>query len=209
MRARAWMAVGWAAVAAMTFAGATQAQDQAEGQPRGEGARALPPADQPIITRIPQPRLTVEGGAGVLGYTSGGAGIGVAWNARVTGTLSPRMAIEANYVGAANPIPRQDETLVMTSLDAGARYNILLPDEAPVVPFVVAGIGYAGWSGRNGDPFALTVPLTAGAERMLTRNIKVGARVNFKPAFFDQLGPGTDAPGGDTWSLSGHLGGGF
>ena len=208
MRARSWMAVGWAAVAAMTFAGAAQAQEAAR-EPPGEAGRGVPPADQPIITRIPQPRLAVEGGAGVLGYTGGGAGLGVAWNARVTGTLSPRLAIEANYVGAANQIPREDETLVMTSIDAGVRYNILLAENAPVVPFVVAGVGYAGWSGDNGDPFALTVPLTAGAERMLTRNIKVGARVGFKPAFFDRLGDEPDAPGGDTWSLTGHVGGGF
>lgn len=210
MRARQWMAVGWAAVATMALAGGAWAQGEAQGQPGGEArGGSMPPADQPIIQRIPTPRLVLEGGAGVLGYTGGAASVGPSWNARVTGTVSESFAIEGNYVGAANRAPRVEETLVMTAIDAGVRYNILAPDEGPVVPFVVAGIGYAGWSGENGDPFALTIPLTAGAERMLTRNIKVGARVGFKPAFFDHLGTGDEAPGGDTWSLTGHLGGGF
>lgn len=207
MRTRGRIAVGAAAVAMMMFAGAAQAQ-QPGGERAGWGSN-MPPADQPIITRIPEPRFTVEGGAGVLGYTGGTASLGPAWNVRVTGTLSPRWAVEANYVGAANEMSREgddDETLVMTSLDAGVRYSLLRAEDAPVVPFVAAGIGYAGWSGDDGDAFAVTIPLTAGAERMLTRNIKVGARVNFKPAFMDDLGGDS---GGDTWSLVAHLGGGF
>ncbi|MCC6555676.1 MAG: outer membrane beta-barrel protein [Polyangiaceae bacterium] len=179
---------------------------EAEAQPPGP---AVPPADQPIIKRIPPPRLAVEGGAGVLGFTGGAAALGPAWNVRVTGTLSDRIAVEGNYVGAANGASREDETLLMTSVNAGLRFNLLRPDQAPAQPFVVAGFGYAGWTGDNGDSFTLTVPVSAGAERMLTDNIKVGARVNFTPAFLDELGEGEDPPGGDTWSLIAHVGGGF
>jgi hypothetical protein len=206
MRARGLWATAAVASAIITVAGAAGAQ-----QPEGgaEGGINIPPADQPVIERIPTPRISIEGGAGVLGYTGGAASLGPMWNVRVTGHLSPRFAVEGNYVGAANEATWVDETLVMTSIDVGVRYNILDPEDAPAQPYVVAGVGYAGWSGDNGDPFALTIPLTIGAERMLTRTIKVGARVNFKPAFMDEFGEADDAPGGDTWSLGAHLGGAF
>jgi hypothetical protein len=63
----------------------------------------------------------------------------------------------------------------------------------------------------GGDAFALAVPVSAGVERLVTRNIKLGVRFNFRPAFFDDLSlRGARAPtGGDSWALIAHGGGAF
>lgn len=208
MKNHGLVAVGLTALATVAFA--TMGEGVASAQEPAPTARGeLPPADQPLIRRIPEPRFSVEGGAGALGYIGGAADVGPAWNVRVTAAINPSWAGELAYTGSANNVPRMDDTLVLTAIDASVRYNILQADQAPVQPFVTAGIGYAGWAGDNGDPFALTVPVSVGAERMLTPNVKVGARFNVKPAFFDELGPGRDAPGGDSWSLVGNVGGAF
>jgi hypothetical protein len=172
---------------------------------------APPPADRPLIRNIPKPSLSVEGGAGVLGYLGGAGRLGPAWNVRVTADFTPRFAVEGNYVGSINK--RSDETgsLAYTSFDADLRYNILRADEAPVQPFISAGAGYAGWIGPGGTPASLVLPLSVGVERMLTERIKIGARLNLRPALFDDLGHGYERnpPGGDAWVLLVNLGGGF
>jgi hypothetical protein len=203
MNTRGLVAAGWTAFATVALAGTAGAQETTA--PRG----AARTADQPLIRRIPAPTIAIDAGAGVLGYTGGAAAVGPAWNVRVTGNFTPRFAGELSYTGAANEATRTDDTLVMTSIDAAVRVNLLQPDQAPVQPYVLAGVGYAGWAGDSGDGFAVTIPLAGGVERMLTRNIKIGARVTFKPAFADELGEGADAPGGDTWSVVGNVGGGF
>ncbi|WP_148314166.1 hypothetical protein [Sorangium cellulosum] len=200
-----------AAAAMMALAGAAGAQGAARQDQRDRPAGNVPPADQPLIRRIPEPTVAVEGGFGMLGYLGGTAGVGPTWNVRVTGGMSPRVAIEGNYIGSVNQRATLGRSLVLTSLDAGLRYNVLRADEAIVQPFVVAGVGYAGWAGEGGDAFALTVPVTVGVERLVTRNVKVGARLNFRPAFFDDLtvrGAATQT-GGDSWALLAHGGGAF
>jgi opacity protein-like surface antigen len=222
MRTRRLAAAGMAAVATMALAAAASAQDRTpaaqEGQTgqsgqTGPGPAAgitVPPADQPLIRRLPEPSISIEGGLGVLGYVAGAGQVGPGWNVRVTGALSPRLAVEGNYLGAVNQRAAVKRSLVLTSFDAGVRYNLMRADEAVVQPFVVAGVGYAGWAGKGGDAFALAVPITAGVERMVTRNIKLGARFNFRPAFFDDLTlPGGNRTGGDSWVLSGYGGGAF
>lgn len=160
---------------------------------------------------MPKPAISVEGGAGVLGYIGGTGRVGPAWNLRVTGDFTPRFAVEGNYVGSINK--RSDDTgsLAYTSFDADLRYNILRADEAPVQPFVTAGAGYAGWAGPGGTPASLVLPLSVGVERMLTERIKIGARLNLRPALFADLGHGYERnpPGGDAWVLLVNLGGGF
>jgi hypothetical protein len=200
-----------------------QPQPQAQPQPPPERTvtvtrvetrmTGLPPADQPVVRRIPRPIVSVEGGGGVVGFVGGAGKPGPAWNLRVSGALSDRFAIEGNYMGSVNERSDNNETLVMTALDAGVRYNILLPEQFPVQPFVVGGAGYAGFAGRYGDPAMLTLPLVAGAERLLTPNIKVGARFSYRPAFFDNLAtpltPRGETQGADTWTLLAQIGGGF
>ena len=148
-----------------------------------------------------------------MGFVGGVGAPGPAWNLRVTGAMSDRFSIEGNYLGSVNERSDTKDSLVMTAIDAGLRYNVLLPHEFPVQPFVVGGVGYAGFAGRNGDPAMLIVPLVAGAERLLTPNIKVGARFSYRPAFFDDLSTPTtrrgDKVGADTWSLLAQIGGGF
>lgn len=170
-----------------------------------------PPADQPLITRVPKPAISVDGGAGVLGYVGGTGRLGPAWNVRVTGDFTPRIALEGNYIGAANKRADNTGTLTYTSLDADVRYNILLADEAPVQPYVSAGLGYAGWFGSGGTPASLVIPLSAGVERLLTERIKIGARFTLRPALFDDLGHKDEKnpPGGDTWALIANVGGAF
>lgn len=188
--------------------GAREQTRPAEGRVAG-----LPPADQPVLKRIPQPVISVEGGGGVVGFVGGTGAPGPAWNLRVTGVMSDRISIEGNYLGSVNERSDTKDSLVMTAIDAGLRYNLMLPEQFPVQPFVVGGVGYAGFAGRNGDPAMLVVPLVLGAERLLTPNIKVGARFSYRPAFFDDLStPATrrgDKPGADTWTLLAQIGGGF
>ena len=185
----------------------------APGQPPSlnVGPSGPPPADQPLITRIPEPTFSVEGGAGILGYLSGTGRLGPAWNLRVTAAFSPRLAGEANYVGASNR--RSDDTgrLTYTTLDAGVRYNVLRADEAPVQPFLTAGLGYAAWTGPGGAPAGLVIPVSVGVERMLTPHVKIGARLNVRPAFFEDLGytHERNPPGGSTWALIAGAGGAF
>ncbi len=178
-----------------------------------EKRTGLPPADQPVLRHIPRPVLSVEGGGGVIGFVGGAGAPGPAWNLRVTGAMSDRIAIEGNYMGSINTRTDTKDSLVMTAIDAGLRYNLLLPEQFPVQPFVVGGVGYAGFAGKNGDPAMLVVPLVIGAERLLTPNIKVGARFSYRPAFFDDLStpltPRGEKVGADTWTLLAQVGGGF
>ncbi|APR80361.1 Hypothetical protein A7982_05708 [Minicystis rosea] len=170
-----------------------------------------PPADQPLIRKIPKPTFMVDAGAGVLGYLGGTGRPGPAWNVRVTADFTPRFAAEGNYVGSVNERADNTGRLTYTSVDADFRYNILRADEAPLQPYVSGGIGFANWIGPGGRALSLVLPVAAGVERMLTEHIKIGARFNLRPTFFDDLGHGTErnAPGGDSWSLVANVGGGF
>lgn len=203
-----------ASIAAVTITLASATQALAQGNtppPVNIQVPQPPPADRPLITRIPKPSFAVEGGAGLLGYVTGAGRLGPSWNVRVTADFTPRVGLEASYVGAANRRSDNTGTLTLTSLDAGVRYNILRADEAPVQPYVAVGIGYAGWAGPGGTPAAVVLPITVGVERLLTEHVKVGARLNLRPAFFDDLGHGNEknAPGGDSWSLTAGAGGAF
>lgn len=199
-------------IAVPVLARAQQPAPERVSQPGGTVA-GLPPADQPMVKRIPRPVVAVEGGGGVVGFVGGTGKPGPAWNLRVTGTMSDRWSVEGNYMGSVNERSDTGDSLVMTGIDVGVRYNLLLPDQFPVLPFVVGGAGYAGFAGRNGDPAMLVVPLVVGAERLLTPNIKVGARFSYRPAFFDDLStpstPRRETPGADTWTLLAQIGGGF
>jgi hypothetical protein len=208
------------AVVAMGVSTSARAQQPAPTDTQGNNAppiearpAGLPPADQPMLRRIPRPVISVEGGGGIVGFVGGVGAPGPAWNLRVTGTMTERVAIEGNYLGSVNERSDTKDSLVMTAIDAGVRYNLLLPEQFPVQPFVVGGVGYAGFAGRNGDPATLVVPLVVGAERLLTPNIKVGARFSYRPTFFDDLStpttPRGDHPGADMWTLLGQIGGGF
>ena len=175
------------------------------------------PRRPPWNARRPPP-LTPPGGragGGIKGCGGGGAAGGPTWNARATAASTPRWALEGNYLGSVNRRHDNNANMVVTQVDASARYNILRGGEAPVQPFVTAGIGYAGFSGRDGDMASVVVPVGVGVERMLTPSIKVGARANFRPVLGEDLRTPRDraanasGPGGDTWSLTAHLGGGF
>lgn len=171
-----------------------------------------PPADRPLVKQVPRPTyVAIDGGAGLLGYVGGTGRLGPAWNVRVTGNFTPRIAVEGNYVGASNRRSDDTGTLTYMSVDASARYNILRADEAPLQPYVSAGLGWAGWFGAGGTPASLVIPVGVGVERLLTERIKVGARFTLRPAFFDNLGHGRERnpPGGDTWGLTANVGGAF
>jgi hypothetical protein len=212
MTTRSLLALGL--LASLTTVGASAWADPQQNAPGGSvnvQVPTPPPADQPLIRRIPKPVLSVDGGAGVIGYLGGAAGLGPAWTVRVTGEFSPRFAAEGNYTGSANSRSDGTGTLTYTSLDADLRYNILLADEAPVQPFVAAGLGWAGWFGPGGAPAALVVPVNVGVERLLTDRIKIGARFALRPTLGADLGHGYERnpPGGSTWALTANVGGWF
>jgi len=218
MITRALVAVGLAASATILAAPAFAQTNPNTPPPQGPPVTVTvtvpqpPTADRPLIKAVPRPTgYIVDGGAGVLGYLGGTGRIGPAWNVRFTADFSRRFAAEANYVGSANRRSDDTGTLVYNSLDADLRYNILRADEAPVQPYLSAGLGWAGWFGPGGTPFALVTPVSAGVERMLTEHIKIGARFNLRPTFFDDLGHGYERnpPGGDTWTMVVNLGGAF
>jgi hypothetical protein len=209
MRSRTWFTAALA-LGTITLAGAAQAQESspAENTPP---PRAVPPAAQPLVTSVPRPTFALDVGTGARGYLGGTAAMGPLWNVRVTGYFTPRWAAEANYTGAVNQ--RSDNTgdLIYTALDAALRYSFLRADQAPVVPYVAAGMGVAFYSGP-GNGAGLTVPLAVGVERDLTRNIRVGARFQLRPAFLEDLAAlpsETNQPGGDTWSVVANVGGQF
>jgi hypothetical protein len=210
MTMRARVAVG--VVASLTTAeGPALAQGTGERPSINVTVPRPPPADQPLIREIPRPTYSIEGGAGVLGYISGTGRLGPAWNVRVTGEFSPRLAAEANYLGAANHRADDTGTLTYATLDARIRYNVLLADETPVQPYLTAGLGYGAWIGPGGAPAGLVLPVSVGVERLLTPNVKIGARLDVRPSFFEDLGHGYERnpPGGSTWALLAGAGGAF
>jgi hypothetical protein len=219
MTTRGWVAAGLAAAVMTQIAPAmaqqnpsvnVQGQAGVEAQGRIDLANA-PPADRPLIRKLPEPRIFVEGGAGILGYVGVAAGLGPAWTLRVAGRFGDRFELEGNYTGGTNPRSDGTGSLLYTAVDGDFRFNILNPRTAPITPFVAGGLGFASYAGKGGSPGAFTLPFYVGADRMLTRNIKVGARFNVRPALGEDLGrPGQDnPPGGDTWSLVANLGGAF
>ena len=213
MARQARLVVGMAVLGMMgTAAAQAQADPAVEPQPVGGTTTNPPPADQPLLRKAPQPiAYAVEGGAGLLGYLGGTGRLGPAWNVRVTAEFTPRLAAEVGYLGSANERADEAGTLMYTTVDAGVRYNILLADQAPVQPYVAAGLGYAGWIGPGGAPAALVIPVSVGVERMLTQHVKIGARLNVRPSFGENLGYGNErgAPGGSTWVLLAGAGGAF
>lgn len=208
MRTRGLVAAGLCVAAAH----ATPARAQENPPPPGAGIPAPPPADRPLIREVPRPTgLLLDGGMGVLGFISGTGRVGPAWTVRFTADFSRRFAAEAAYTGSVNTRADNTGSLVYTALDGTLRYNILRADEAPVQPYVSAGLGWSAWIGPGGTPFSIGVPLAAGVERMLTDRVKIGARLQVRPTFFDDLGHGEEAnpPGGDSWMLSVNAGGAF
>jgi hypothetical protein len=175
----------------------------------------MPRADQPLLPPDTEPVFGFEGGAGILGYLGGTASVGPVWEGRVRAHFTPSWAVEATYLGAANDRQDNDATMVTTQIDASVRYDAFRSYNLPVQPFVTAGVGYAGFAGDDGDMAAVVIPLGIGADRALTRNIRLGARFNFRPVFGEDLATpedrvnDEDGPGGDTWSIAAHLGGQF
>lgn len=213
MRMQRMVAAGQitAAMAATFPALAQQGRSANPNQPAPSGP---PPADRPLVPAHIQPTLSFEGGAGVLGYISGTAAVGPAWNARVTASINERFAVEGNYTGSVNRRSDQSGSLVYTAVDADLRYNLLHADQFPVQPYLAGGIGYVGYAGPGGDGAAVSIPVAVGAERLITEHIKAGARFNLRPAFFDDLShkdqpANTAATGGSVWSLLANVGGAF
>jgi len=201
-------------LAAVGTARAQQGTPPQQGAPAA-GAPAVPHADQPLVPEDVEPMFGFEGGAGILGFFDGAASIGPAWEARLRAHFTPTWALEATYLGSVNDREDNDSTMVTTQIDASARYNAFRAFNLPLQPFVTAGLGYAGFSGDDGDMATLLVPLGLGVDRALTPNIRVGARFDFRLVFGEDLDTprdrvmDEDGPGGDNWSVVAHLGGQF
>src|SRR5262245_19393634 len=118
--------------------GAMPAQaEQGAASTAGATYERIPRADEPLLNPAKiQPTLTLEAGAGVLGYIGGTAGLGPAWNIRAIFGMTRRIAIEGNYLGSFNERSGRPGSLLYTGVDVDFRYNFLLPEEAPLVPFL-------------------------------------------------------------------------
>lgn len=209
---RRLLAIG-SACAVLAAVGTASAQQGAPEQ--GAPAAGAPRADQPLLPPDVDPVFGFEAGGGILGYFDGTASVGPLWQVRARAHFTPSWSAEVTYVGSVNDRQDNDSTMVTTQIDGSVRYDMLRSYNLPVQPFATAGLGYAGFSGDDGDMAAFVVPLGVGADRALTRNIRVGARFNFRPVFADNLATprdrieGEDGPGGDNWSIAAHLGGQF
>src|SRR5689334_13852745 len=99
--------------------GAMPARAEQGVAPAAAGAtyERIPRADEPLLPAKIQPTLTLEAGAGVLGYIGGTAALGPAWNVRAIFGLTRRIAIEGNYLGSFNERSGRPGSLVYTGID--------------------------------------------------------------------------------------------
>jgi Outer membrane protein beta-barrel domain len=212
MMIRRLLAIG-SACASLAAVGTASAQQSTPEQ--GAPATAPPRADQPILPQDIDPVFGFEGGVGILGFFDGTASIGPLWQVRARAHFSPSWSIELNYMGSVNDRDDNDATMVTTQIDGSVRYDMFRSYNPPVQPFVTVGLGYAGFSGDDGDMAAMTIPVGIGVDRALTRHIRLGGRFNFNPVIGEDLDTpqdrveGEDGPGGDNWSVAAHLGGQF
>lgn len=163
------------------------------------------------------PMITFEAGGGVVGYLDGETNAGPAWTARVRANLTPEVGIETGYLGSLHDRDESNDFdwMVTTQVDGSLRFSPFASITMPAHPYAAAGVGYAGFSGDDGDMTALVVPLSVGADSQITSNISAGARVSIRPVFLEDLSTsrdrelGREGPGGDHWSVTAHIGGSF
>ena len=166
---------------------------------------------------VTMPMITFEAGGGVVGYLDGETNAGPAWTARIRANLTPEVGIETGYLGSIHDRNETDDFdwMVTTQVDGSLRVSPFGSYNLPMNPYAAAGVGYAGFSGNDGDMMALVVPLAVGADSQLTRNISAGARLSIRPVFLEDLSTsrdremGREGAGGDHWTATAHLGGSF
>lgn len=163
------------------------------------------------------PMITFEAGGGVVSFMDGETNAGPAWTARVRANLTPEVGLETGYLGSVHDRNETDDIdwMVTTQVDGSLRYSPFASISLPAHPYATAGVGYAGFSGNDGDMAALVVPISVGADTQITQNISAGARLGIRPVFLEDLSTsrdrerGREGPGGDHWTATAHIGGSF
>lgn len=149
------------------------------------------------------PRNEISVGSGLLGYFSGGApGTGGAWDVRYAFHAIPLLSLEAGYVGGASEAAFSGAT-VATMLEGDARFNFL--PGARVKPYVVAGAGWAAFSGTttHSDNGTVEFPFGGGADVGLTNRWTAGGRFVYRLTVNDHIGD--NRVSADNWQLLGRL----
>jgi hypothetical protein len=161
------------------------------------------------------PMVGFEAGGGVLGYLDGEIPVGPAWQARIRAIVVPQLSIDTTYLGSVSNRTDNGESMVSTQVDGSLRVTPLAGYILPLQTYGAVGVGYAHFSGDDGDDTAVVVPMTVGAEAPLGTFLKAGASVSIRPVFLEDLRTPSDVdagrkgPGGDSWSAIAHLGGEF
>lgn len=140
---------------------------------------------------------TFEVGLGVLGFVGHSTDVqapsALAWLMRYGWTPQPGVNWEWTYTGATTTVltdPTGRPT-VMTLAEADLKLDLV--QQANAHPFVGAGVGFGGFSGRHYQA-TLTTPLLAGIQADLG-DVLLSTRVTGRPAFFDPVTQPLD-----TWS---------
>ena len=170
-----------------------------------------------VMAPMALPMITFEAGGGVVSYTDGETNAGPAWTARIRANLTPEVGLETGYLGSIHDRNETDDTdwMMTTQVDGGLRFSPFTRIGLPANPYATAGVGYAGFSGNNGDMTALVVPFSVGADSQLTQNISAGVRMSVRPVFLEDLSTaadrvaGREGPGGDHWTATAYMGGSF
>ncbi len=172
-------------------------------EPVGERPRVQLPIEGVETERVVDPYvpiasgLEVSIGAGLSGFTDGALDDAVhapagSWSARLSWRTHRWLGAELGYSGSAVSIDTlgiRDATLIGTGVDAVGRWTIL-PD-APLAPFVFAGLGYQRFdttssdlstadSGLDNSDSGLAVPMGAGLAYRFGR-IVLDVRGTFRP----------------------------
>lgn len=180
--------------------------------PAAAGAEDLERTD--LVSRF---GVSVSVGGGVTGFIEDGAreaaSIGGSWEARVAAGTRRQLAIEAAYIGTAQPIDAlgvdDNAVLLGSGLEADARVNILT---GAIQPYLLAGAGWTRYDVTNTetntsdlaeDDNVFHIPLGIGVGYRY-RGLLLDARALYRAtADSDLLATGEEnGPRLDTWSAN-------
>ncbi len=164
--------------------------------------------------------IGISAGGGVTGFVDDNmrdvAGLGAAWDVRVTLGTRSMLALEAAYIGSHREVDLviDDITLDSHGLEGNGRLNI---GTFAIQPFALAGLGWTRYMvydrGEqvmlNSDDDVLIVPVGAGVA-FHAGAVALDLRGTYRFAFDDELfrdeAEFEDRPAFDNWSVTARAG---